>query len=394
MRRTKAIRMIFMVLLLMLCGRLYYLQILCADELTVAAHSQQMIPVLQENCKGVIYDRNMQPLTDTNQAYYYLIHKDNLKSGAVRLLERMEAELAGQKGESYLVYRTDDYLTSASEVLQKQFQAYGFVVDVRYGAEQTASALIADLDEMYRELLQKDDMSFYFLGNAAGGLIHGTGITSAELGSEGSASLITTIDASLQEQVETVIAENGVTGCAMVTDTVTGQILAMASRSRGEMEGADNPNMSVEFAYPIGKIYDLFKKTGAILNTKPADVAKMLGLGVSVFDGYPGESEGVAAGKKSTATVAQISQILTTLANGGKTVPLTLIMSNRKEESIPCVVSEDDAEGKMIALYSELAKHPLTGDGWAVGYSGTYAIVLHAEGGSSEQMYHCVAKGL
>ena len=198
MRRARVLRTVFLVLLMLLCGRLYYVQILCADELTAAAHGQQMIPVLRENGKGVIYDRNMEPLTGTDRAYYYLIHKEDLTAGAERQLALLEAEPAGQKGEDYLVYRTTFYVPNASELLQNQYQAYGFAVDVRYGDDQTAGPLITDLDVMYDRLLQKQEASFYFLGNAAGGLFRGTGVTPD--GENASAGLITTIDASLQQK--------------------------------------------------------------------------------------------------------------------------------------------------------------------------------------------------
>ena len=148
MRRIRAMRTVLMVLLLVLCGRLYYVQILCADELTAAAQGQQMIPVLQENGKGVIYDRNKNPLTGTDRAYYYLIHKDNLTAEAEQLLASMETEPAGQKGEDYLVYRTTVYRPAASYLLQKNYRAYGFSVDVRYGENQAAAPLVADLDQM------------------------------------------------------------------------------------------------------------------------------------------------------------------------------------------------------------------------------------------------------
>ena len=384
MRRVRAMRMVFVVLLLLLCGRLYYVQILCADELTAAAQNQQLIPVIRENVKGVIYDRNMEALTGTETAYYYLIHKDNLTEGASRLLIRMEAEPAGQKGEDYLVYRTEQYSPDTSEMLQKRHKAYGFAAGVRYGENQTAAALVQDLDEMYAHLLQKDEPSFYFLGNAAGGFIHGTGMTESKAAdSRTTTALVTTLDGELQEKIETLFEESGAAGCAVVTDTRTGQVLAMVSDTA-------EANLPVECAYPIGNIYDLFKKAGNILNVKPADTAAMLGLGEPVFDGYPGENAGVLDGKKTTATAVQFGQALTIIANHGQAVPLTLVMNTLREESVPCMELTGEMAAKLAELQAELAQRPLTGDGWSAGYSGVYGIAVHLEKGKAESIYHFI----
>ncbi len=386
MRRTKWIRNVFLILLLLLCGRLYYVQILCADELTAAAHGQQMIPVVQENGKGTIYDRNMTPLTGTDRVYYYLIHKDNLTAGAERQLTRMEAEPAGKKGEEYLVYRAGRYVPSAGFVLQKQYKAYGFCVDVRYGEKQTAAALVTDLDEMYDGLLQKEEPTFYFLGNGAGDLMRGTGMTK-ERTSGDVAGIITTIDLPLQKEIEGMFEDIDATGCAVVTDVVTGQILAMVSRG-----GEQAPNLAVEKAYPMGAAYGLVRKTAAILDVTPPDVARALELGTPVFDNYPGETAGeVLKQQQTTATVAQVSQMLVTLANQGDAVPLSLIMSTVQEERVPCIASAEETGAALEKLQGELTQKPLTGDGWSAGYVGADVIAIHLEEGNPKKIYHLVA---
>lgn len=393
MRQIRAMRTVLMVLLLVLCGRLYYVQILCADELTAAAQGQQMIPVLQENGKGVIYDRNKNPLTGTDRAYYYLIHKNNLTAEAEQLLVSMETEPAGQKGEDYLVYRTTVYRPSASYLLQKKHRAYGFSMDVRYGENQAAAPLVADLDQMYDALLQKRDPAFHFLGNAAGGLIHGRGVYSGSGGDESGGTLMTTLDLELQKTIEAVFAETGVSGCAVVTDCRTGQVLAMVSRGGETDEKGAGVNLAVEQAYPLGKAYALVQKTAVICGQTPADTAPSLGMGMPVFENYPGEDTGVLDGKRTTATAVQVSQALATIASGGNAVPLTLVMSAMKEKSIPCMEMTGDEGMALEQLCGQLAEKPLIGDGWAVGYSGTYAIVVYLEEGEVAEIYSLLREG-
>jgi len=393
-RRTKGMRLVFLALLLALAGRLYYVQVFCEEELTAAACGQQMISVLQENGKGTIYDRNMTPLTGTSRAYYYLIHKDNLTAGAKRQLTRMNAEPAGKKGENYLVYRTTRYAPDAAFVLQKKWKAYGFCIDVRYGENQTAEPLITDLDEMYGRLLQKSETSFYFLGNAAGNLIRGTGVkqtSEAENTKVEAAALVTTLDGELQQKIEALFKGKDVTGNAVITDIRSGQILAMVSRSgeAGTME--TTPNLAVEQAYPLGAIYALFRKTASVLDMTPAEANGVLGLGSFVFDDYPGEAAGsILKGKQAAATAVQVSQVLVTLANQGEAVPLNFVMSTVQEESIPCIEIAEDGAEELAVLQAELAHEPLIGDGWAVGCCGYYAVVIHLEKGNPKEVYEPV----
>jgi len=391
-KRTKGLRLVFLALLLALAGRLYYVQILCEDELTAAACSQQMIPVLRENSKGVIYDRNMVPLTGADKAYYYLIHKDNLTEGAQQLFTRLEAEPAGQKGEDYLVYHTEQYSPGASFVLQKQWKAYGFCVDVRYGKHQLAEPLMLDLDVMYEDLLQREEPSFYFLGNAAGNLLKGSGVKqSSKAGSSktGAAALITTLDAELQQDIEEILEDADATGCAVVTYAETGQILSMAGRG-----GEAAPNLAVEEAYPMGVLYGLVLNAAGFLHLKPQEAAALLGLGTPVFDGYPGEDAGVLSGKNTTATTVQISRFLTTLANQGEILPLTLVMSMAKAESVPCMEVTGDAAEKWTVLQEQLTQKPLVGDGWAAGYSGNYVVIVHLKKGNPENIYDLIVNRL
>lgn len=397
MRRAKAMGMVFLILLFLLAGRLYYVQILCAEELTGAAHGQQMIPVLQENGKGAIYDRNKRPITGTDSAYYYLLHKDNLSTGATQLLDQIGASYAGQKGEDYLVYRTSHYVPRASFVLQKQWKAHGFCVNVRYGENQTAASFIADLDEMYCDMLKKEEPVFYFLGNGAGNLMNGTGMVEETAVSSRSepAALITTIDLSLQQEIERFLLEEDCRGCVAVTDVRNGQILAMADNYGVGLKEA--PNLTVEQAYPLGKIYNLIRKAAEVSGENPAETATMLGLGETVFANYPGEAVGsVASESTPTATVVQVSRILTILANGGKAVPLHFVMSTAREESVPCMEIRGDAAAAWLKLKSVFMEKPLTGDGWSAGYGGAggqYAVVVHTEKGHEEKiLQHITAR--
>ncbi|MBR3756275.1 MAG: hypothetical protein IKK48_04115 [Firmicutes bacterium] len=379
-----------------MAGRLYYVQVLCTEELTAAAQSQQMIPVIQENSKGTIYDRYMKPLTGDGAAYYYLIHKDNIDPYAKHLLSSMKAEEAGEKGEDYYVYRTTHFAPDESNLLQSRYKAYGFVVDVRYDEPQIAEALIRDLDQMYADMLEKEEPAFYFLGNASGYLVRGTGMRGVvEEGEKTPVSLITTIDGALQQEIEGIFDVNLVEGCAVVTDTSTGQVLAMVNRSGSSSKMEPEANLAVERAYPLGKSYRLIQRAAGILKVKPFEMAQELGLGEPVFDDYPGENSGsIEAEKQITATAVQVNRILTTLANRGNVMDMVLVMSTVREESIPCMEMTGDAGVKIEELCSELAQKPFVQDRWAFGYNGAYAMTLYLEKGNPKKLYHDIEEVL
>lgn len=399
MKRITWMRSFFVILLFLLAGRLYYVQILCSAELTEAAHRQQMISVLQQNAKGTIYDRNMNPITGTASKYYYMIHCNNLTPACNRLLEQIQAELVGRKGEEYLIFQTETFLPAESRALQERWQALGFCVDNRYSRKQIASPLVADLDQMYEAVLTCNEPLFYFQGNAVGTPISGLGMVNTANGSGAEpAALVTSIDGDLQQNTECIFAEEQVAGCAVVTDTHSGQILAMVSRANTAVKGEEaEANLTVENAYDLGVINKIVRDTAKSLHMERREAAMIFDLGETVFDGYPGENAGTLPAKNHTktakieATAAQVSRLLTILANEGKLIPLTIIMSASKEDSIPCMISaEDDLEETLQQMHQKLTETPLADNRWAVGFAGEngrYAITIHTEKGNAKSIF-------
>lgn len=388
--RGKWLQVLFLALLLLLAGRIYYIQIHCGPELKTVAQCQQMIPVLQENSSGTIYDRHMYPLTETEKSYYYVIHEKHLTTEAKLLLEEIHAELAGKKDDNYLIYGVKEYWPDADCLLQKQHHAYAFAVSRRCDDNTTAKALVEDLDQMYLSSTERDEPAFYFLGNAAGEMICGKGVADHEdlqTGREVPAALFTTLDLELQKKVEKLFDDNDVSGCAVVADTATGQILAMVSGGEDDL----SRNLAVEEDYDLGEISDLLKQLSSASKCSFEDSAGKMGLGTVVFSDYPGEEVGTLSDKKATATAVQVSQLLTVLANQGQMVPLTMILSTVPEETIPCMTMTEKINAKMMKIQESLEEKPLTDASWAVGYEDTYVVVLHLDTGSPRKLYEGIA---
>ena len=400
-RRIKGTALVFLLLLLLLAGRLYYIQIICSGELTEAACQQQLIPVVQKEAEFQVYDRNMEQMVETKHVYYYLLHRNEITKECENLLALTGAQLAGEKGENYVVYRSETFSPLMNRLLKKNCHAYGFCVEVRDDTQKTADFLLDDLAEMYSAAEEEAGPSFYLVGDAAGGPLTGLGMRAEESEARGdAAALVTTLDVKLQENLEKLLRQKNLTGSVVVADTDTGQILAMASaEDAAEME--DGRNLAVERAYPIGCFYETIETVALAERRSLAETAQALGFGDPVFDGYPNEAagnidmgdEGIAA----TATPLQVCQMLTILAGSGNGCTLNLLMSAAPEDSLPCFQMTDKGAAVMSDLHQKLRKKPLTEDGWAAGYGGedgNYAVAVHIKEGGAKLLYHEVVRNL
>ena len=86
-KRLVTAMVFFAVLLTGLLCRLFYIQIMCHDDLAEAAVSQYEITLEGMDTRGRIFDRNMKPITGGTYQYYYIIKKGNLTVQGERLLE-------------------------------------------------------------------------------------------------------------------------------------------------------------------------------------------------------------------------------------------------------------------------------------------------------------------
>lgn len=69
-------------LTLLLCARLFYIQILCHAELAAAARAQYETALVGIDDRGQIFDRDLRPLTGGKYRYYYIISKETCKAAA------------------------------------------------------------------------------------------------------------------------------------------------------------------------------------------------------------------------------------------------------------------------------------------------------------------------
>ena len=240
----------FIVLMMLLGARLFYIQIICHDKLKAAAESQYELLVDGMDTRGTILDRNYMPLTGGTDQYYYFIEKNYIDEHSISEFEDIIARLEARQiaaGESpYLVYRTEIFDEGSNHELQETYHAYVFSCKTRYGDDQMACHLIGYLNEdenvgvsglelLYQEELEAEDASIYLWADAAGNII--TGSSPQKLSKEredtfkfaSEKGIVTTIDRRIQYVTEKALREKAGSGAAIVMDADTGEILAWAS---------------------------------------------------------------------------------------------------------------------------------------------------------------------
>ena len=74
-KRFKAIFFLFCLSLVLLAGRLIYIQLIWGEELAESATSQHKMVLMGMDTRGVVLDRNLKPLTGGTKEYYYIISK-------------------------------------------------------------------------------------------------------------------------------------------------------------------------------------------------------------------------------------------------------------------------------------------------------------------------------
>lgn len=393
---------VFVFLLMLLIGRLYYIQIFCGPTLSEVAVSQQQIPVIYPYSRGVIYDRNMEKLTNTTCAYYYLIAEEDCTSEFEERIGRIGGVQAGSKGETYRVYRVTDFQETINHLLHTEHGAYGFCVSQRYADQQTAVHLIgylqeadgkgaSGLEKWYEAQLGSDSPEFYLTGDGIGQVVHGAGLTRGGTEDAQPAGLVTTIDGSLQRHVEEVLQQEEVNGAVVVADTETGHILALASsptynpnrlQDYLNQDGSQLVNKALQQEYPSGPVLKLLKELTQGTSMTSLSLARDLGFGACVWEDFPNEAAGTLGETLSSLRVTpiQVCQMLTTLANQGEQKPLSLAMREAQGESVTCIQLPQTKWDALARVTTRLGQTPATGDGWAMGYDGRYGITVYAEG--------------
>ncbi|MDO4485221.1 MAG: penicillin-binding protein 2 [Bacillota bacterium] len=275
------------VLLVVLAGRLAYIQIAGYPELSAAVRAQSMIALEGSNSRGIIYDRNGAPLVAGESRYVYIIKENEFDSDARKVLEQLNAEEVSADNKGYYVYSSDHYDKACGERLIDDNRAYILQASARYSDDQVAEHLIgyvnkgddsgaAGLELMCDEQLSALNRKVYAAADVAGNILPGRGlIISSDDKSDSyiTKGIRTTVDKELQQAVEAAVSRENNNCAAVVMAVDTGDILAMACTPGFDPDNVDDYleagddeliNKATQGEYPPGSVFKIVVAAAAL----------------------------------------------------------------------------------------------------------------------------------
>lgn len=267
--------LIFMILL----SRLYWIQIVKSKEYKLAALKQRGKEIEIYPSRGIIYDRNLIPLTnrdkvptlffmkdyvlESEEAMDFImdvsnksnnVKKDNSKIGEIELNRSLENETLAKGiffAEKTLRYNQKNLLSHVIGYIQKN--------------ENKGES---GIEKTFDDVLKKENTgSIYFeIDNKKNPILGGGYALVDNENTKRPNNVQLTIDYHIQKIVENAMDEEGRKGSVIVSDVENGDIVAMASRPNFNQEEVDDflnkgnmelYNKGVQVSYPPGSLFKI-----------------------------------------------------------------------------------------------------------------------------------------
>lgn len=282
-KRNHIVFGLFIAAMVLLIGKCAYIQLMAGPMFAEVASRQQMVSLEGADRRAYIYDRNMTPLTGITREYVYIIKKDKVRDDAVEtIFSRMKAKHISGSNNDYYVYSTGEYSKYYSDILVSQYGAYIFECDRRYSDNQTAAHIIgyinpydnkgiSGIEAELNDLLSSVERKTYVYADRDGKILPGAG--SLRIGIESDRDIILTIDMKVQAALEEILNESEQNCAAVIVDSRTGEILAMASTpaynpnnvaAYMSSQNAELLNKVTQGEYPPGSIFKLAVAAAAL----------------------------------------------------------------------------------------------------------------------------------
>ena len=276
-KRIKILAAAFSVCLAALAVRAEYIQIEGHEELGEAARMQQSLKINGTDTRSIIYDRNGARITDSSTNYVYIIKRNMLDMNARRLLRAADAVEGDKTNDTYAIYHTENKNQNIREELEKTCNAYVIETGSRYSANQPAAHILgylngnkgaAGIELKYQSRLYSAGNSTFVYTDGEGNILKGAGpyVSYAEN------VFLTTIDLQIQKSTEKILKECEYDSAAVVLETKTGNVLAIAStpayspQQMAELLGSSSGclvNKALQ-SYPPGSIFKIVTAAAAL----------------------------------------------------------------------------------------------------------------------------------
>ena len=273
----------FSIILSFLIFRLYYLQIKSHEDLKVQALRQRGKEIQISPNRGIIYDRNLIPLTNKEKSLIGFVFKDTIEKD-----EKLKKYI--WENSTFNERELEDYLKDKKNLvgiplkndtakIENNKDIYIAEKISRYDDENTLSHVIgyinksenrgdAGIEKLYDEILRSgDDYSLFLEADNRKNIIFGgeysVGTNTNPNNPNG---IKLTVDYHIQKIVEKIFDEEKINGAAIVTEVDTGNILAMVSRPNFDQDDIDKYlnredmvlyNRAIQVAYPPGSLFKI-----------------------------------------------------------------------------------------------------------------------------------------
>lgn len=278
-KRIRILGAVFAVCFSALAIKAEYIQIEGHEELSAAAQKQQTLKINGIDSRSIIYDRNGARITNTSKGYVYIIKRNMLNINAKNLLNAADASEGDKTSDMYAIYYTENMNEDIRKELEENYDAYVIETGSRYSENQPAAHIIgylngqtgvSGLEAKYQNQLYSLSNSTFVYTDAEGTILRGEEpqVSYAE------DAFLTTIDIQLQKSTEKILENCGYDSAAVVTESKTGNILAIASTpaySPRHIEKYMNSksgcllNKALQ-SYPPGSVFKIIVAAAALEN--------------------------------------------------------------------------------------------------------------------------------
>lgn len=268
---------------ILLIGRLYWIQIKNHVPLKTQVLKQHGEEIALYPSRGVIYDRNLIPLTNKERIPTIFVYKDNiennkeLKKFIIENSKIYEEELNNYIKNGEIIIGIP--LKNNKDKFENNKNMYLNDITLRYGSENMLSHVIgytnksenkgeAGIEKVFDDILgnQVNESLYIELDKRKNIILGGEYIVNRDIDSMEPSGVKLTIDYHIQRVLENILDEKSIKGSIIVSDVDTGDIVGMVSRPNFNQDDIDDYldredmvlyNKAVQVAYPPGSLFKI-----------------------------------------------------------------------------------------------------------------------------------------
>lgn len=279
---NRILKMLFIssILFFILILRLYYIQITQHSELKAQVLKQRGEEISLYPDRGIIYDRNLIPLTNREIIPTAFVYKDNLLEDKELMNFIIEnSEFDEKQLKEYIKDKNSIVAIPLNWEIESPDRSKMFIANriVRYGKNNILTHVIgyinkaenrgeAGIEKVYDEILKDGEKHFLYLEVDRGKnkTLNGEYMVSQDKNIMDPKAVKLTVDYHIQKIVEEVLDEKGIQGAVIVAHVESGEIRAMASRPNFSQYEIDEYlkredmalyNKAIQVANPPGSLF-------------------------------------------------------------------------------------------------------------------------------------------